>query len=77
MKDKIVDVNVYIVKKPGDQAIAEVVKDMKQVSGIINASVNKRTKHLLDIQYDANQITGSNIIQHMSKNNCQAALVGF
>jgi hypothetical protein len=77
MKNKIVDVNVYIVKKPGDQAISKVVEDMKQVSGIINASVNKRTKHLLDIQYDANQITGRHIINHMSKNNCQAALVGF
>lgn len=77
MKDKIVDVNVYIVKNSGDQALSKVVENVRQVPGIIKASVNQRTNHLLDIQYDANQITGSHIINHMSKNNCRAALVGF
>ena len=37
----------------------------------------QKTNRLLDIQYDADQITGSHIIKHMSKHNCQGALVGF
>lgn len=77
MKDKIVDVNVYIANNTDEQTVSKVVEGMEQVSGIIKASVNKKTNRLLDIKYDANQITGTHIIRHMSKNNCRGALVGF
>ena len=77
MKEKIVDVNVYIVNKIDDKAVSKIVEGMQQVSGIINASVNAKTNRLLDVKYDANQIAGSHIIRHMSNNDCRGALVGF
>jgi hypothetical protein len=77
MKNNIVDVNVYIVSKSKEDVISDLVFNMNNLTGIINANVNKNVKRVLDIKYDPKLVSGSGIVNFIRNNNCTGALVGF
>lgn len=77
MRNNIVDVNVYVVSKNSEGIVPTLVEKMNVLTGVVNVNINQNVKRMLNIQYDAKQVSSSDIVRFINKNECRGALVGF
>lgn len=77
MKDKSVDIYVYIQGEDGPDALTGLQKKLGHVTGIVRAGMNQYVRPLMSIEYDPDRISSQIILNMIRREGCNASLVGM
>jgi len=71
------DILVHIGQSLDPQAQAELEETLQRARGVRRATLSRKARHLMIVDYEADQISSSNILHTVKNNGYQAVLVGL
>lgn len=77
MKDKSIDVYVYVQDNNGTDALARIQARLGRIAGIVQTRMNQYVRPLMAVKYNPDEINSHAIIRMIRQEGCNASLVGM
>lgn len=77
MKSNTVDVYFYVSLDQKTELLDDLANRLTQLPGVKKANINPRMPRLLDVVYDADQLTGNDLAHYVKESGYPAAMVGM
>jgi len=77
MNIKTIDAFVYIQSQNEPKVTSDIVQEIAKLSGVVRVSVNQNVNKMVDVEYDPEVTSGSNILDFVRDSGYTSYLVGM